>query len=691
MQYFNNNLAIEANWLIVNEVVSKSNYDKLAKRGHLNVVRRGCLNTPALVDYESMPERFKRKIVLLCGGSPYDLVKTNQLEARIQASAEAAHYFDSYKLADGRFLPPETRREYYANAIVLEAITRMITDKKAKRSALGHKTSGYWEVIADAVMQLDRKKYPHTLPGNGRRLKERWSRYRAEGYESLIHRNFLNTNAAKVDDEVKESLLMELLADPRNLDNAQVVRMYNLIAERLMWKRITTRTVAVWRDKMELVTYAGRRGSVAFSNRKGMQVKRSAPSCPLYYLTLDGWEAELLYQRTETNKKTGYSVTTYHHRPVVVVILDACCKYPLGFAVGTHETPELIKEALRDAARHTRELFTSPSALSQGEGTMYRAHQIQSDHYAMKKLAPFYEVLGDKYTPARAKNAKAKIIEPYFNYLNKTYCQMQPNWSGFGITSNKDKQPNVEYLNKYKKDFPDFDGVCAQVAQMMWREREAKREDYLKAWANTPEADKIPLTYENYLFHFGEKTQHRILLQGSGLHPTINGIRRAYDCFDITFREHAGVRWEVRYDPQDLSHILAVSEDETLRYVLEEKYVQPMALKERKPGDSDELQRVRNYNKALDESITERRARSAENVDGIREMLNEVNMLHRLMITDSRGQHKDNLTPRPYLTPIPSPGGDGRKRRGDKTQHAGILPEPEEITDNDEFDTFKLY
>ena len=689
MQYFNNNLAIEASWLVENEVFSKPSYDKLVSRGHLNVVRRGCLNTPALVDFDSMPDRFKRKIELICNGSPYERVHTNQLEARIQASADAANYYDTYKLADGRFLPSETRREYYANAIILEAITRMITDKKAKRSALGHKTSGYWETIADAAMQLDRKKYPHSLPGNHRRLETKWKKYRNEGYDSLIHRNFLNSNAAKVDDDVKASLMMELLADPRNLDNSQVTSLYNLIAERMQWKRITNKTVSVWRDKMELDIYAGRRGSVAFSNRKGMQVKRSAPSCPLYYLTLDGWEVELLYQQTETNEKTGYSVTTYHHRPVVVIVLDACCKYPIGFAVGTHETPELIKEALRDAAKHTRELFNPLPASPKGGGdrdermsmVMYRAHQIQSDRYAMKKLAPYYEVMGDKYTPARAKNAKAKIIEPYFNSINKKYCQLQPNWSGFGITSNKDKQPNVEYLNKFKKDFPDFNGVCAQVTQMVMRERETKRDEYLQAWAATPEADKITLTYENYLFQFGESTRHRILLQGSGLHPTINGIRRAYDCFDITFREHAGVRWEVRYDPQDLSHILAVSEDETLRYTLEEKYVQPMALKERKPGDSDELQRVRNYNKELSQRITDKRAKSAENVESLRGELEKINMLHRLMITDSRGQHKDRM----YEETMRA------ETMRAETMRASSLPEPEQINDNDEFDLYKLY
>ena len=31
------------------------------------------------------------------------------------------------------------------------------------------------------------------------------------------------------------------------------------------------------------------------------------------------------------------------------MVLDPCCNYPIGYAIGTHETPELIKEALRIA------------------------------------------------------------------------------------------------------------------------------------------------------------------------------------------------------------------------------------------------------------------------------------------------------------------------------------------------------
>lgn len=626
VQYYNNTLALEASWLVEQDIVSESNYKQLQMRNKIHVLRRGCMNTPALVAYDSMPERFKRRVVEVIGKSPYDLVKTNQLQAMIEDNAELSQYFDTYKIADGRFIPQNTRHEYYINAIILDAIHRLLTDKKAKKSALGHKMKRAWEQINEAVAELDRTRYPHSLPANARRLEDKYKKYRSEGPECLIHKNFANNNAAKVDDKDKEGVIVELLAAPNNLDNVQVMKFYNLIAEKAGWKKITAGTVANWREEYDTMIYAGRRGSVAFSNKKTMQVKRSAPTAPMYFWTLDGWDVELLYQKYENGR------TTYHNRPTVVVILDAFNKYPVGYAVGTNETPELIQMALRNAARHTAELF----------GTMYRTHQIQSDRYFVKMMTPFYEVLGKHYTPARAKNAKAKIIEPYFNHINKTYCQIQPNWSGFGITSDAEKQPNVEYLNKYKKHFPDFDQVCSQIDVMIMAERSHKIEAFMEAWENLGDENKIELTYQNYLLQFGSSTGRQILMQHNGLLPTINGVKRTYDCFDVNFRKYSSVKWNVMYDPDDMSRALAVNEDQTLQFLLEEKYVQPMALKDRKDGDSQQLQRVNDFNKQLKGEVTEFRAMSAENASEFIGMLPQLETLKKMCITDSKGQHKLN-------------------------------------------------
>lgn len=73
------------------------------------------------------------------------------------------------------------------------------------------------------------------------------------------------------------------------------------------------------------------------------------------------------------------------------------------------------------------------------------------------------------YTPAALGNAKSKIIEPYFNHINKTYCQMLPNWSGVNINAKRDSQPNIEILNRNRHLIPTEEVVIQQIHTIMNR------------------------------------------------------------------------------------------------------------------------------------------------------------------------------------------------------------------------------
>ena len=53
---------------------------------------------------------------------------------------------------------------------------------------------------------------------------------------------------------------------------------------------------------------------------------------------------ELYYQKTGKNSE-GHNVTTYANRLTMVVVLDPFNNYPVGYAIGTHETPGLILHA----------------------------------------------------------------------------------------------------------------------------------------------------------------------------------------------------------------------------------------------------------------------------------------------------------------------------------------------------------
>ena len=455
------------------------------RRGYLQTANRGCYGTGVEIIWQSIAKEDRKRAIISVHGKPEDNCATNQLAGWITIDTAAQEFYNSYTLPDGRHLSEERIAEYIMNAQVLNAITRAMADRRGTKRAMGGSTTGILATLADAANRLPRTEYPHSLPTNERRLRDVMARYKAEGYAGLIHRSFMNQYAAKVNDDSKSAAMLRLLCDGRHLDNKQIADVYNVTASNMGWKPITPSAVGVWRKKHRLEVDYGTHGAVAFSNRHTMQIKRRAPQLPLLYWTMDGWTVELLYQRTETveivkkRQKTdeitiseigGKTATTYHNRLTVVIVLDPCEKYPIGYAIGRQENNALIKEALRNAMKHTAELFG---------GKMYRAHQLQSDNYHISSLKPLYATVADKVTPARVHNAKAKVVEPYNHYLNKTYCQFLPNWSGFNVTARKESQPNTEELMANKKNFPDEAGCRNQIVWMMEVERAKKRERYL--------------------------------------------------------------------------------------------------------------------------------------------------------------------------------------------------------------------
>lgn len=655
---------------LVPSIMSSSCLKILCYRGKVRRVVMGGNGREAMYDVESLPVRYRREVYRRYP----DLAERQRSEGLmdlIEPNAAAEHYYATYLLGEptteeapaggakeelkggqlkelkagqpkelkagqseerkgGRHLPVAKQREYATNCAILDAIERQLEKLTCGDGGKKSKTE-FWAEMAESMPRL-KERYPNSLPENARSLQRKYTLYKREGFGSMIHKLYRNQNAAKVLTEEQDAVLLVLVTQYNNLEDTRIASLYNSIAasQSPCWSAITASTVRNWRKSHPQETAYGRLGATKFKASKSMQVRRSKPTAPFLHWSLDGWTAELLYQK-RTERKSG-TVVTYHNRLTMVVVLDTSCDYPMGYAIGDHETPELIKEALRNAALHSRELT----------GEMLRACQIQSDRYAIKKMSELYSKAGQWVTPAAARNAKAKPIERYFGYLNNTYCKVLHNWAGYGITTDPNKQPNSEAKNALRHCFPDEAGCRQQLMGIIEAERASKRAELLELLTRLPDKYRLPMTRADYLLAYGETTSRTIQLEGCGVRPQLLGVRRAYDTFDPTFREHADADWSVYYDPDDLSNILVTTEGDTRRYLLEEKYVQPMALAEQSAADRAELARVQAYNKAQRESVEER-IMSAHELVHVALEDNEVgkNILNRLMLLDSKGQHKD--------------------------------------------------
>ena len=576
--------------LIASSIVSDSNLEKLVSRKVLQIVVRGCRGRQAQYAVDSLPEKYKAEVYKRFDIPPMDRVKS-LLEQLIRPLPEAVSYYHAYRLPDGRCLPADKIAQYVAEAQILEAISAYWMEHTSKRGKASRRPMGKGEFygwMTDMIQALPQEEYPHKLPKS--RLQEKHEAYQHDGYESLIHKGYQNQNASKTGGDEQSALLLMLLASPNNLNNSQVARLYNETAKVRGWAKLTASAVGKIAKSKSLLIDAGRKGRTDYRLQVQTAIKRTKPTRAMSYWVHDGWTVELYYQHTTTDKR-GTTKTVYDCRLVVVVILDASCSYPIGYAIGERECPQLIAQALRSAAHHTEELF----------GVKCHPREIQYDHYQIGALTPLYKAMSNKLSPARAKNARAKIIEPYFSRLNKTYCQLQPNWSGYGITGKKGKGTNREVASDLRHQIPTRAEVEGQIHTIMSQERALKHEEYMSLFDG--DITDIQLDRSIYLEHWGETSGRFIGQSIYGLTPTIFGEVQYYESFEQGFKEQRHQRWQVYYDPSDLTSVLAVSEDGRYKYLLERKHLQPMAVEDQRPEDLQHLERVRTHQREIEDWV----------------------------------------------------------------------------------------
>ena len=593
-------------------------------------LRRASLNMDALVEYNSLCREWKDSLAVKFG-EPEKEAKRNWFAQHYVADRKAYDFFLAHRYGEKneKKLDLKLVEQYTYDASVLNTVLKVKANRTAYNKALGVTGVNIWDSLSKDVNAF--REVEHKLPATSGGLRRKVNNYIKGSYLSLVSGKLQNSNAKKVTKKEQMALLDELIGKHTNLDNELISTLYNAVAEKLDWKTITAGTVANRKERKAMVSHAGRKGVKSLKNNILMQVKRSRPSTPMLYWSVDGWDVELYYQHTVPNKD-GKLRTTYTNRMTVVVILDTFNNYPIGYAIGTHETPQLIKEALRNAMQHSKELF----------GDLYKPYQMQTDNYGRGALTPLYEAVTDHFTPASIGNAKSKVIEPYFKHLNTKYCQLLNNWSGFGIASGSKRQPNDEYMNKIKKSYPDQHGVVNQIHSMINAERSKKQVEFSTNWLNTKEEYKSLMSYESYLLNLGDNNGHTSKLRGEGLGVTIGGEKLWFDSFDINFRMKAHLDWQVQYDQNDLSKVLAISTDGSERFILENKYIQPMAIADQVEGDTEELKRIRDYNKKAVEVIIEERAKNANILAPFLQKTELEGTLAKHLLTDSLGQHKNN-------------------------------------------------
>ncbi len=623
IERYNGHVGISGAWLT--DCLGEFNYRNAFNRGHIRSLRRGGNGRTALIDWQSMGTKMKAKVIDALGCDPAQMSRESLLRSillkreQLLLDTQAYEYYSQVTGKDGHYLKPEKVTELWNGAKILDAIGELLEEKRraAEMGRLKMSVKREFEALANEIDQ-QLVEWPNSLPTSGDRLRKKFNEYQLHGYEVLVHGLTGKESNHKARPVEVNAVIEALVASGAKLNDAQVAK----VAETLGVK-IDRRRVQEIRKQNETMLAASREGKRTYANSIAMQVDRERPNMPMKMWSLDGWTAELYYQDRDARG------VNYWHRLVVEMVVDVMNDYPIGYAIGEQEDAALITAALQNAVHHTREVL----------GGYYSPWQIQSDHYALKAMTPKYGALAKFVTPASVGNAKAKPVERYFAYLESEYLWALVNNGGHNITAKT--LANDEWLNTHKYQFPDREGVEQQIGKIIEIERSRKIAAVREAWQQGDSAMHRELNMEGYLLAFGE-TGKGNMLTPNGLKLVRGGVEYKFDCFDIEMREHRGERWTLRYDLGDMNQALAVSEDGTLRYMVEQKTKVPMALVDYKEEDWKALAEYRHYNAQLTERVTKHvcQVQEAAREYVTREQLESP--MSALLLTDRKGQHKTN-------------------------------------------------
>jgi len=553
-----------------------------------------------LIRFDKLKDKYQDAVIKIYG-DPYLYCHNQLIKQYLRIDAKAIDFFTAYR-KDSIALSQEKIKEYTTCANWLNLIIELDNNwSNVKKFLSMDKKPELYDAIAK-IFEADLVKLPKVYVP----LKRKIAEYKEHGYDCLPTKKLGNTNSKKVKDELNHALLLEMLAHGAQYDDTFICKKYNNAARIAGFKELTAPTVGSYRHDNKAIIDAYRKGNKNWYDTAGKVIHQDRPSAPLLLINSDDNDLDLYFQDvrevqrnikikgTELTEKRNIKEVNYYKRPVLYVVIDGYNDYPLGYAVGDGQTNNLVYEAYLNAANHVLQLT----------GDHYLWHQIKTDHWNLATLKNFYESQGT-FTPAKAKNARGKIIEQSFgqNWHSKLKELYPKNYKGHNIDAKF--KLNSDWIDANKKFFPPIDQAPADIAAFIEELRQlpdtngkTRQQQWLEAFdAMRPEKKRL-ISTEQHIMLFGVEHKHpktgALLpntITNNGLLVTFNGRKVFYEVPDSMYMDTLGLTVNVKYDPYDMSKVLAISKDQKTRFVCHLYQNMPMAIADYTPGTRTELNR----------------------------------------------------------------------------------------------------
>lgn len=551
MEIFQNNIAVTVEELTSEQggkaVMTKANYQNLINRKKITVLRRGCNCTPALVEWASLPERFKRAFVEKWG-DPEKLMRDDR--PHLAMNDAAREFFAGVTLPDGKRLTQELIEEYSLNASVLDLLRDGLMAQKAGRKRLGNTTPIKWDGIWQTSEML-REEFGHKLPASKEALRRKLDDYMKNGFECLISKKLGNSNTLKIPEEGGKLLIALRRSRVPIYTETQIFEEYNRRAVKMGWKQLQSpNTVKQYlhRPEIEPKWYAAYYGELAAKQKFDRKHRTKMPekSNALWYG--DGTKLNLYFKGVDKNGKPAKMTA------MVYEVIDAYSEMLLGYSIGPVENTDLQRRAFRMAI----------------ERAGYKPYEIVTDNQGGQKKNAARSFMSKICRVSRTTaphTPQAKSIESVFGRFQRQVLKQDWAYTGGNVTAvSKDSHANKEFIEDNADNLYTYEELCAAYAEYreVWndmthhRTEKSRRETYFASI--NPDAMRV--IDGDIIDMFWQETELPSEFTSSGITIQVNKQRYSYEVLDdngmpdMTFRrENTGRQFFVKYDPDDMSEV----------------------------------------------------------------------------------------------------------------------------------------
>lgn len=450
MEYYGNIIAVTVDELTGGDgcdiIMSRSNYRQLQQRGRINVLRSGRgYGSYALIEYASLPERFKTRFVAKYG-NPDELMKKEQIG--LPQDLKAQQFFYDRVLPNGERIPEPKQEEYTVNARVLNALQDMFNTQKAMRRACNNNTPVIWSNIFRASEEL-REIYHHTLPKSEARLRDKMREYAKTGYECLISGKFGNINTLKITKAGERQIIALRRSKTPVYTLTQLFEEYNGIAEKKGWKPLRSENSLrqfLERPDIKPQWYDAVYGELASKQIYSRHNKTLMPTMRDSLWYGDGTKLNLFYKDYEGGKLVVKTAFVYE-------VADAFNDTLLGYAIGKSENFDLQYKAFRMAV----------------ETSGHKPYEIVTDNQGAQtsKVAQafFASITSHVSRTTSPYNPQSKTIERLFGEFQRQILGQDWRFTGGNISAKDAWKINREFVDANKEYLYTYDELLAAYAE----------------------------------------------------------------------------------------------------------------------------------------------------------------------------------------------------------------------------------